>query len=205
MILGLDFDNTIARYDALFHHLAVERGLIPDSLPATKTAVRDHLRRANREDDWTELQGLAYGPRIVEAEPFPGCLTVLEQLAAGPDTLHIVSHKTRTPYRGEPHDLHAAARAFLKHHGISPRLIPADRVHLCLTKADKLRQIATLRCDAFVDDLPELLGEADFPAGCRRILFDPANVGRTAEIDARIDRWSAIPATLRKGQEQRHA
>ena len=27
-LLGLDFDNTLVRYDKLFHQLAVEKGLI---------------------------------------------------------------------------------------------------------------------------------------------------------------------------------
>jgi len=64
MLVGLDFDNTIVRYDQLFHRLAVERGLIPPGVSATKQSVRDYLRAADREVDWTELQGIAYGPRI---------------------------------------------------------------------------------------------------------------------------------------------
>ena len=72
MLIGLDFDNTIVRYDRLFHRLAAERGLIPPDLPATKQSVRDFLRTAGREEEWTELQGIAYGPRITDAEPWPG-------------------------------------------------------------------------------------------------------------------------------------
>src|SRR4029079_9696971 len=61
MLIGLDFDNTIVRYDRLFHRLARKRGLIPDGIPVSKQAVRDHLRANGREADWTELQGMAYG------------------------------------------------------------------------------------------------------------------------------------------------
>jgi hypothetical protein len=57
MILGVDFDNTIVRYDELFHRIAVERGFIPKSLPARKKEVRDFLRRQGHEQTWTELQG----------------------------------------------------------------------------------------------------------------------------------------------------
>ena len=49
MLVGLDFDNTIVCYDRLFHRLARERGLIPEHVPATKGAVRDHLRNVGRE------------------------------------------------------------------------------------------------------------------------------------------------------------
>ena len=71
MVLGIDFDNTIVRYDELFHGVAVERGLIPASLPVRKNDVRDFLRQQDRERDWTELQGYVYGPRMAGARPFP--------------------------------------------------------------------------------------------------------------------------------------
>ena len=58
MLIGLDFDNTIVRYDRLFHRLRRERGLIPDHLPVSKRAIRDHLRASGREEEWTELQGV---------------------------------------------------------------------------------------------------------------------------------------------------
>ena len=31
-LLGLDFDNTLVRYDNLFHKLALEKGLINDEV-----------------------------------------------------------------------------------------------------------------------------------------------------------------------------
>ncbi|MBI2360879.1 MAG: hypothetical protein HYV04_18575 [Deltaproteobacteria bacterium] len=74
MRIGIDFDNTIVCYDQMFHRIALERGLIPASLPATKGHVRDMLRRMGREEEWTEMQGQVYGKRLHEAEPFPGVL-----------------------------------------------------------------------------------------------------------------------------------
>ena len=38
MRIGIDFDNTIACYDGVFHQAALERGLIPPILPTTRTA-----------------------------------------------------------------------------------------------------------------------------------------------------------------------
>ncbi|MEM1445079.1 MAG: haloacid dehalogenase-like hydrolase [Planctomycetota bacterium] len=196
MIVGLDFDNTIACYDGLFHALALEAELIPESLPRNKTAVRDFLRQQGNEDAWTELQGIGYGPRITEASPFPGAVDTIAKLAdAGVET-HIVSHKTKTPYRGEPHDLHAAARAFLDHHGISPKLIPADRVHLCLTKADKLARVAALNCTHFLDDLPEFLAEPAFPTTTRAVLFDPNRRYEAASETPRVTAWAEFSQRL---------
>ena len=163
MRLGIDFDNTIARYDGLFQRLAVERGLVEPDFPADKTAIRDHLRATGREDDWTLMQGTAYGPRITDAEPFPGVCDFFRRATDAGLDLRIISHKTRTPYAGPPHDLHAAAGRFLDHHGISPRLLPTDRVFLEPTKAAKIARIREQACTHFIDDLPEFLAEPDFP------------------------------------------
>ena len=35
-VLGIDFDNTIIKYDELFHRIAYEKGLIPQDIPIQK-------------------------------------------------------------------------------------------------------------------------------------------------------------------------
>ena len=50
MVLGLDFDNTIIKYDELFHRVAFEKNLIPADLPKEKNTVRNYLREKNIED-----------------------------------------------------------------------------------------------------------------------------------------------------------
>ena len=60
MRLGLDFDNTIVSYDALFHKVALEGSLIPADVAPTKLNVRDYLRSqlefrsrmAQRTSEW---------------------------------------------------------------------------------------------------------------------------------------------------------
>ncbi|MGC3996955.1 MAG: hypothetical protein QM767_05265 [Anaeromyxobacter sp.] len=116
--LGVDFDNTLICYDGVFHRIAVERGLVPAAVPASKEAVRDHLRTAGREDDWTELQGLVYGARIGEARPFEDALRILAGLVRDGVPVRIISHKTRWPFRGPRADLHAAALGWLQAHGL---------------------------------------------------------------------------------------
>src|SRR5262249_22819241 len=60
MLIGVDFDNTIVCYDELFHRVAVEQGLIPSTVPATKGEVRRDLEGRGLGDVWTELQGYVY-------------------------------------------------------------------------------------------------------------------------------------------------
>jgi hypothetical protein len=199
MRVGLDFDNTIACYDRLFHRLAVEHNLVPRRLPATKRAVRDYLRASGREDAWTELQGIAYGRRITEAEPFPGVREFLVRCRATGVEVVIVSHKTRHPFRGASHDLHSAAHEFLRAHGFyetGDTGLSTDRVYLELTLASKLARIGALGCGAFVDDLPELLAEPDFPAGVGKVLFDPADAHRGERRFTRRTSWADLGELL---------
>lgn len=177
MIIGVDFDNTIVCYDGIFHRVAVERGLLPPEVPANKTAVRDYLRRAGNEPAWTELQGHVYGPRMAEADIFPGVKEFFRACRERGIPVKIISHKTRFPYVGDKHDLHAAARGWLERQGFFSAAemgLPSNAVYFELTKLEKLARIASAGCTVFIDDLPEFLGEPAFPPAVRRILFDPA-------------------------------
>lgn len=173
--VGVDFDNTIVSYDTLFHRVALQLDLVPEDLPRTKLAVREHLRRTGREELWTELQGTVYGSRMAEAEAYPGVREFLDWARGQGIGLYIVSHKTRYPFLGPRYDLHAAARSWVESalaDGRGP-LVEPGRVFFELTKEDKIRRIAEIACDVFIDDLPEILGDSTFPAATERVLFDP--------------------------------
>ena len=176
MLIGVDFDNTIVSYDTLFQRVAREWDLVPANIPASKTAVRDHLRAIGREDQWTELQGHVYGSRMAEAEPFAGVLDFFRQCRRSGIATRIISHKTRQPFLGAKHDLHAAAHAWLESQGFfSPDGVGLDRsdVYFELTKQAKIERIAACGCQVFVDDLPEFLTEPAFPPDVAKLLFDP--------------------------------
>jgi len=192
MLIGLDFDNTMVCYDRLFHRLAIEYGYALPPAIATKSSVRDHLRAAGHEEVWTELQGIAYGPRIVEAETFPGVHDFLSRCRLVGVSVAIISHKTRRPYRGAGHDLHAAAHSFLESHGFYKRDetgLTADQVFFETTLPGKLTRIEKLPCSAFVDDLPELLAQPAFPNGVQRVLFDPSGQCMDEKRFVRVSSW----------------
>ena len=175
MRIGIDFDNTIVSYDALFFKVAREQDAVPADIPVNKVAVRDYLRKIDKEQIWTEMQGYVYGARMSEAVAYPGAIDFLKQANQSGHELAIVSHKTRFPFLGEQYDLHAAARAWVKsnlyQNGIA--LIPEDKVFFELTKTDKLNRARALSCEIFIDDLPEILLSPEFPSPARRVLFDP--------------------------------
>ena len=200
MRIGIDFDNTIACYDGVFHAAALERGLIPSDLARDKNSVRDHLNGSGRKDDFTELQGHVYGARMDLVSPFPGFAEFIGTAQSAGHQLFIVSHKTRHPILGPKHDMHAAARGFLAARGLIgdgvSRIDPAQ-VFFELTKEEKVARAADIRCDMFVDDLPEILAMSGFPEGMQKILFDPDNrfSGNAGELDRRSS-WAAISADM---------
>lgn len=200
MTIGLDFDNTIVAYDQLFHRVAVESGQVPSECPPRKEAVRDFLRRAGAEDMWTELQGTVYGARMGEAGTFAGAREALLSLKAAGHRVLIISHRSRHPFLGPRHDLHAAARRWLETHdffdphGLAFR--PED-VFFELTKEDKLARIVREGCTHFVDDLAEILVHPLFPRDVDRLLFAPGSVGQEGDLP-RASNWTEVHAWLRR-------
>jgi len=176
MRIGIDFDNTIVCYDRVFHDLALSAGLIPKSVPVRKQAVRDHMRDNGLEDLWTEMQGIAYGKAIHQAQPYPGALDTMAQLKDAGADLRIISHKTRTPYRGEAYDLREAAMNWLNTNGFFNETrsgLSPDRVAFAESKDEKLHMISDVGCRCFIDDLSEFLSVPNFPPNVQRIWFNP--------------------------------
>jgi hypothetical protein len=195
MRIGIDFDNTIVRYDSVFHRVALELRLIPKDLPRSKDKVRNYLRGVGREDVWTDLQGLVYGTRMAEAEPFPGALDFFSFCRVSGIPVCIISHKSRHPYSGPPYDLHGAAWQWLELYGFfdPSRLdLPRKQIYFELTKAEKLNRIEQAGCTHFIDDLPELLAEPGFPSTVERILFDPGDVHGSEKSALRVCSWRGI-------------
>lgn len=184
MRIGIDFDNTIVSYDALFYKVAREQDVVPADTPVNKVAVRDYLRQAGKEEVWTAMQGYVYGARMNEATAYPNVLEFLYQASQAGHQLAIVSHKTKHPFLGPQYDLHAAAHAWVQQHlhrdGLP--LIAVESVFFELTKDAKLQRATQWGCELFIDDLPEILLAPGFPAAAQRVLFDPESHHRPEDF-----------------------
>ncbi len=199
MILGIDFDNTIVCYDDIFYRVALERKLIPESLPISKNAVRDHLRATGRGDSWTEMQGCVYGARMNDVRPFPGIDEFFRSARERGLQVRIISQRTRQPYQGPVFDLHEAAQDWMQANGAyDPTRWGLSQAHvfLELTRAAKLRRIRSCRCTHFIEDLPDLLADPDFPVETRPILFDPAGQHAAETTFPCLKSWREIGALL---------
>ena len=199
MIVGIDFDNTIVCYDGLFYEAAIAREMIPVDTSPSKEAVRDFLRAAGRENAWTELQGLVYGHEIGLAKPFDGAAAFMARCRDEQVTVNVISHRTKQPFAGPSIDMHRAARAWLDVQGWFTNTnhgLDHDRIFFEESKASKLARIASARCNVFIDDLPELLAEPDFPPGVERVLFDPHATNLKETRFRRTGSWQELTDLL---------
>ena len=197
MRIGLDFDNTIACYDSAIARLAENMFDLPSHLPRTKLGVRDYLRGQGRESDWTIFQGELYGPGMQYAEVYQGALETMLLLSAEGHELFIISHRSKTPYAGPSYDLHEAARCWVKQRLQSHGLFSKDQVYFLESKNEKVRMIGMLGCELFLDDLPEVLEDADFPLSTRGILFAPDSRKKPSSTHFTTSgQWTSLPPLL---------
>jgi len=174
-LIGLDFDNTIVLYDAVFRSVGVECGLLPPGFRGGKAEVRAYVQALpGGGPKWTSLQGMVYGPGIMRAEPAPGLDGFLTACRKAGVRLAVVSHKTEFA-AADPGgtNLREAARAWIAAHGLTDPArggIDPDMVFFETTRAEKVARIAALGCTHFVDDLEEVFLEPGFPAGTARLL-----------------------------------
>jgi len=199
-LLGLDFDNTIVKYDKLFHRLALEKGLIDTCIPKQKTAVREHLIKRGQENMFTFLQGEVYGNRISEAEPAIGMLEALRQAKENGAELLLISHKTKYPFKGPKYDLHKAAMEWLEMHGFfntqKGLCLKKENIYFEESRRKKIRRIVTTGCSIYVDDLPEILKM--IPDKVKRILYDPEEYHKTTNINIdKMDDWNKLTKIIR--------
>ena len=200
MRIGLDFDNTIIRYDEVFQQAAKERGLVAGGFSGAKQQVRDAIRsQPEGEMKWQALQGYVYGKGIGGARLFPGVPEFLQRARKNGDTVLIVSHKTEYGhYDPERINLRNAALGWMDAHGFFSERgfsIAKDHVHFTSTRSEKVNRIGNLDCDFFVDDLEEVLSDPDFPPSVRRILLSATAVAGGLPYSVCPD-WTAVEEVI---------
>jgi len=174
--IGIDFDNTLIDYDAVFLGHARALRLLKEDFRGGKEAVRAAVRgRPDGEQDWQRLQGLVYGSGIRDAVMFEGADAFLRRARSEGHEIVIVSHKTQFGHFNAARiDLRAAARAWMSDNGFFSEDgfgIHPDNVLFETTRSEKIERIAQLACTHFIDDLPEVLDDPNFPSGVAKVLF----------------------------------
>lgn len=194
MRIGLDFDNTIVRYDHVFASEAKKLGMMPLSWGGSKQELRDELLlRPSGDRLWQTLQGRVYGSGMEQAVMFPGVAFFLMRSRERGDDLFIVSHKTEFGHfdsTGTP--LRQVALAWMESNGFFEQSrfgLVKENVFFTQTRSEKVDQITRLNLDVFIDDLEEVFVEEGFPP-IKKVLFNSKVEGR--HHDCHYNNWSEI-------------
>jgi hypothetical protein len=196
MKIGIDFDNTLAGYDRLFHDIALRRGWAVLDPRATKNEIRAEVKRlADGEKKWQTMQAVAYGERMAEAELVQGAAEFMERCHQAGHEIFIVSHKTRYAAADSGRiDLRQAALGWMEKKNFFSAdgfALLQDRVFFEDSRADKCRRIGALACALFIDDLEEVFADPNFPPRIERILLHPAGSSVEGSFRA-FPNWDAI-------------
>ena len=197
--IGIDFDNTLVNYDTSFYELALEKGLICSDLQKSKNAVRNSLREQDKDNEFTLLQGEIYGPRILESKPAHSAIKTIKKIQECGFNVFIVSHKTRYPYKGPKFDLHESARKWLDYYSFlsfDGANIAEDKIFFNTSKIEKIDKVHNLKCDFFIDDLPEIL-DLIMP-DIKKILFNKSYPEFESKYDFVSTDWNLIGEFLYK-------
>lgn len=195
MIIGIDFDNTIANYTGVFYQVGVRLGWLPKHIGQSKSEVKQYFIDNKNEPKWTELQGIVYGKEVHQAQPYVNCVQMINNLVDKGHELHIISHKTKYPIIGDKVNFHHAALGWLYSHNIISENGPISPiyVHFNQTQQEKVNKIAALNCDVFIDDLIEIFSITNFPAHCRPIWFTEQKETTTFQ---KMNNWQQLHGLL---------
>ena len=196
MRIGIDFDNTIAGYDEAFLVAAKARDLVDDGFVGGKSTLRDAVRGLeDGEHKWQALQGRVYGAHMEDATMMPDLAEFLSLCSKEALDVYIVSHKTEFGhFDPDKINLREAALEWMKTQGFfDPNKFDISPSHIFFesTRAEKLARIGELDLDVFIDDLPEVLSDPDFPKDPQRVLYDPAGSNDDVPYD-RVSSWKDI-------------
>jgi len=202
-IVGIDLDNTIINYNNAFNYAAIKlnlltedwfksnlflgNGISPKNL--IKIAI---LNKKDGQKNWEFLQGQVYGNFIQHAEIFPGVNNFLFHCYNRGIKVFIVSHKTEFGHHDKSATpLRKAAIKFLKEKKILNIDYSPSRkdVFFFDTREKKVNKIDVLSCNYFIDDLPEVFLEPNFPKKTKKIIFSP--VGQISEKNT-FNNWYKI-------------
>ena len=201
-MIGIDFDNTIAAYDAVFHETVVERGLLQAPVPTVKTAIRDAVRRRPQgELEWQRLQAEVYGPRMSRACIVEGVREFLCTCRLRGVPVSVVSHKTQYARRDETGtDLRAASLRWMEAQGLFSVDTGLRRTDVFFedTRQNKLERIRVQGCSHFVDDLVEVFLEDGFPPAVTKILLAPHGESPPVGVTA-VTCWAAVGGVIHGG------
>lgn len=176
MIVGIDLDNTIIKYDNAFIEAAKSLNInIPFGV-INKIDLKKHCNSLNEgELIWQRIQGLAYGKFLLKnAKLYTGVKRFIWRLKNKGHIIKIISHKTKFGHFDEDKlSLREIATEFLKNNRIINNESPlVDDVFFLNTRNKKVEKILSEKVEIFIDDLKEVIFDLKKISQIKTIHFD---------------------------------
>ena len=173
--IGVDLDNTIACYERVFEPIAQQMGLISERAEGwTKLQIRETLQKKRKERSLDAVAGRGLWPRDATGlPPLSEFESIFSKQRRRGHEIWIVSHRSRRPAVGAPHDLWLSAFQWLNTAGLlrPEGKVSRNRLLLAPTREAKVREIIRIGCTDFIDDLPEVFSHPLFPGKYSRPSF----------------------------------
>ena len=200
MLIGLDFDNTIANYDSVFKEISFQYDLLEDGWQGTKKELKQIILSLPKgEETWMKIQGKVYGEFMHKAELMPGVANFLFHCKIKEIPICVISHKTeyghfddkKISLRNEAMKWMGEKNLFNK----SYFSLTKDKVFFSSTRKEKVEKILTIGCSHFIDDLIEVFEEPHFPKDTKKILLDASCKNSNKQLSV-FDNWTDINNAL---------
>lgn len=176
-IIGVDLDNTIIDFNALFFRFGIQKGYLEKHDLKDKKFIRDKIRHlTNGEKKWHDLQLRIYGKEIFKAKLYKGVKGFFRNCQLYKIPVFIISHKTELSNDPKNRiDLREKARQFLGKNKLFAKQnsLTLSNIFFEDSRQRKIQRIAELGCTHFIDDLTETFMEPEFPKKVHKILFCP--------------------------------
>ena len=161
MIVGIDLDNTIIKYDNAFIEAANFLNIIIPAGITNKIELKKYCNSLNEgELIWQKIQGLAYGKLLLKnAKLYTGVKRFIWRLKNKGHKIKIISHKTKFGhFDEEKNSLREIASEFLKNNKIISCESPlVNDVFFLNTRREKVEKIVSEKVEIFIDDLIEVV------------------------------------------------
>ena len=185
MIVGIDLDNTIIKYDNAFIAAAKFLNIkIPEGI-TNKIDLKKYCVTLNEgELIWQKIQGLAYGKLLLKnAKLYNGVKRFIWRLKNKGHEIKIISHKTKFGhFDKEKNLLREIASEFLKNNNIINCEFPlVNDLFFLNTRNEKVKKILSEKVQIFIDDLKEVIIDLEDFSQIQTIHFDEGYRGLNNE------------------------
>ena len=163
--IGIDLDNTIINYQNSFKKFLKSKNINFNSI--NKKKIKFIANNSTKIKSWTHAQEEIYGKYIVFAKPFKFFKDFEKFALKNNIKLFIVSHKTKFSQFSKKYNLHSQSNKWLKNN-IYKKMY---KIYYVKTVNQKIKKIANLNPDYFIDDLIEIFNHKNFPKKVKKIHF----------------------------------